>query len=339
MGPMGLLPDRKVVPLKRRAKHARHAPWSGAVAQLDARVAELEQRMAAFDRRIAVLGKHARMQVALAFSVIVHAIVILGVSFKMPDPSKVAGLQQPLEVTLVNTKTLTRPKKADALAQANLDGGGNTDAKRRARSPLPVPRESKQAAELTMAQKRVEQLERETKQLMTQAKSKTVIETASEQPQPQAQSPVAPNAADIMSRSLEIARLEAQISREWDSYQQRPRRRFIGARAQEFRFARYIEDWRIKIERVGELNYPQAARDRRIYGSLVVTVSIKSDGSLEKVEINRSSGTRVLDEAALRIVHLAMPFAPFSADIAKDTDILSITRTWIFTRSDQFVAE
>lgn len=336
---MGLLPDRKVVPLKRRAKHARHTPWSAAVAQLDARVAELEQRVAAFDRRIAVLGKHARLQVALAFSVVFHAVIIFGVSFKMPDLSQLANLQQPLEVTLVNTKTQARPKKADALAQANLDGGGNTDARRRARSPLPVPRESKQAAELTLAQKRVAQLEREAKQRMTQAKSKTAIASVPEEPQPRAEPQAAPNAADIMSRSLEIARLEAQISKQWDAYQQRPRRRFIGARTQEFRFARYIEDWRIKIERIGELNYPQAARNRGIYGSLVVTVSIKSDGSLERVEINRPSGQKILNEAAIRIVHLSAPFAPFPADIAKDTDILSITRTWLFTRSDQFLAE
>ncbi|MBI2295543.1 MAG: energy transducer TonB [Betaproteobacteria bacterium] len=295
--------------------------------------------MAAFDRRIAVLGKHARMQVAVAFSVLIHAVIMFGVSFKLPDLSQLANLQQPLEVTLVNTKTQARPKKADALAQANLDGGGNTDAKRRARSPLPVPREAKQAAELTMARKRVEQLEREAKRLMTQARSPATVEAAREQPQPQAEPEVAPNAADIMSRSLEIARLEAQISREWDAYQQRPRRRFIGARVQEFRFARYIEDWRIKIERIGELNYPQAARNQKSYGSLVVTVSIKSDGSLEKVEINRPSGQKILDRAAIRIVHLAAPFAPFPADIAKDTDILSITRTWLFTRSDQFLAE
>jgi protein TonB len=90
---------------------------------------------------------------------------------------------------------------------------------------------------------------------------------------------------------------------------------------------------------VGELNYPQAARDRKIYGSMVVTVSIKADGSLERVEINRPSGQRILDAAALRIVQLAAPFAPFPADIARDTDILSITRTWIFTRSDQLVTQ
>ena len=335
---MGLLPDRKVVPLQRRAKHARHAPWQAAVDRLEARVAELERGMAALDRRMTALGKHGRMQVAVVMSLLIHLVLMFGLTFKMPDLSKLAA-RQPLEVTLVNAKTQARPQKADALAQANLDGGGNTDARRRAKSPLPVPPEDKQGAQLAMAQQRVEQLEREAKRLMTQAKSKTAVAPAPEAAQPREEPQVTPSAAEIMSRSLEIARLEAQIAREWESYQQRPRRRFIGARTQEFRFARYIEDWRVKIERVGELNYPQAARDQRIYGSLVVTVAIKSDGSLERVDINRPSGQRILDAAALRIVQLAAPFAPFPADIAKDTDIISITRTWVFTRSDQFVAD
>ena len=334
---MGLLPERKVVPLRRRAKHARHAPWQSAVDRLEARVAELERSMEALDRRMTALGKHGRMQVAVAVSVLFHLFVVFGVSFKLPDVSKLAS--PPLEVTLVNTKSQTRPTQADALAQANLDGGGNTDAKRRARSPLPVSPEAKPEADLAMAQKRVEQLEREAKQLMTQQKSRTTVAVVPETPQPKEEPQVAPNAAEIMNRSLEIARLEASIAREWESYQQRPRRRFVGARTQEYRFARYVEDWRAKIERIGELNYPQAARDQRLYGSLIVTVSIKSDGSLERVDINRSSGQRILDAAALRIVHLAAPYAPFPADIAKDTDIISITRTWLFTRSDQFVAE
>ena len=142
-----------------------------------------------------------------------------------------------------------------------------------------------------------------------------------------------------MRNSLEIARLEAKISRDWDSYQQRPRRKFVGARTQEFRFARYIEDWRQKVERVGELNYPQAARDQRIYGKLVATVAIKADGTVEQIDIDRSSGFKVLDDAARSIVKLAAPYAPFPPDIAKEIDVLHITRTWLFTRSDQFVSE
>jgi protein TonB len=335
---MGLLPSRKVVPIRRRAKHARHAPWQSAVERLEARVAELERGMEAIDRRMTALGKNGRMQVAFSLSLLIHLFILFGISFKLPDPSRLLA-QQPLEVTLVNARTQARPQKADALAQANLDGGGNTDASRRARNPLPLPPEDKQGVELALALKRTEQLERDAKQLMTRAKSQTKVASLPEVPQPKQQEQAAPDAAEIVARGLEIARLEAQIAREWENYQQRPRRTFIGARTQEYRFASYIEDWRAKIERVGEVNYPQAARDQKIYGSLVVTVSIKSDGTLERVEINRSSGQRILDAAAVRIVQLAAPYARFPPDIARDTDIIHITRTWLFTRSDQFVAE
>ena len=294
--------------------------------------------MEALDRRMIALGKHGRMKVAVGISLLIHLVLMFGISVKLPDLSPPAA-QPPLEVTLVNARSQARPQKADALAQANLDGGGNTNARRRAKSPLPVPREDKQGAQLALAQKQVEQLERQARQLMTQARSKTAVAAAPETPQPKEEQQVVPNAADIVSRGLEIARLEAQIARDLELYQQRPKRRSFGARTQEFRFARYIEDWRVKVERVGEVNYPQAARSQGIYGSLVVTVSIKADGTLDRVEINRSSGQRILDAAALRIVQLAAPYAPFPADIAKDTDIISITRTWIFTRSDQFVTE
>src|SRR5690349_1375751 len=139
---MGLLPARKVVPLRRRAKHARHAPWQSGVVRLEERVAELGRSMAAFARRMVALGKHGRMQVAVVASLVIHVFLVFGLSFKLPDPSRFAT-DQPLEVTLVNAQSATRPQKADALAQHNLDGGGNTDAARRAKSPLPVPRDPK----------------------------------------------------------------------------------------------------------------------------------------------------------------------------------------------------
>ena len=131
-----------------------------------------------------------------------------------------------------------------------------------------------------------------------------------------------------------MARLEAQIAKQQDEYQKRPKRRFIGARTQEYRFATYVEAWRQKVERVGNLNYPEAAREQKIYGQLRMTVSINADGSIESVEINQSSGHPVLDNAARRIVELAAPYSPFPDNIRKDTDILSITRTWTFTRED-----
>lgn len=284
-----------------------------------------------------------RIRTAFTLSVLLHLFVIFGVGFKMPDRSHFENPNAMLEVVLVNAKSRTTPVKADAMAQHNLDGGGNTDEKRRAQSPLPVVKQAKPEAEVKLALRRVEQLEREARQLMTDAKAKVPVETAPDTPKtpPVTENDpnAVPHAADIMQRSLEIARLEAKISRDWAAYQERPRRRFIGARTQEYRFARYIEDWRQKIERIGEINYPQAARDQKLSGSLVVTVAIKSDGTVEQVDVNRPSGVKVLDEAARRIVQLAMPFAPFPADIAKDVDILHITRTWTFTPADRFVSE
>ena len=103
-----------------------------------------------------------------------------------------------------------------------------------------------------------------------------------------------------MQRTLEAMRLEAQIAKDMDAYQKRPKRRFIGARAEEYRFARYVEDWRLKIERIGNLNYPEAARKQKLYGSLLLTVSIRADGSVENVEVNRTSGNRILDAAAVQ---------------------------------------
>jgi len=328
------------VPLPRRGRHVRHAPWSGAAAQFDQRISELERRMAAIDRHFVALATRTRIELALIASIALHVIIIGTVTFKMPEKKPASDLNQPLDVVLVNAQSPAKPPEADALAQTNLDGGGNTDAQRRAKSPFPVREQEKPDEKKAVASRKVEREARETRQLMTRAAPQPEAETAPVPvPQPQTEAPVDTNSSEIVRRGLEIARLEAQISREWDSYQKRPRRKFIGARTQEFRFARYIEDWRLKIERIGELNYPQAARDQKAYGSLVVTVSIKANGILEKVEINRPSGWKILDEAALQIVRLAAPFAAFPADIAADTDILSITRTWTFTRSDQLIAE
>jgi protein TonB len=336
---MGLIPQRKVVPIHRRARHARHTPWRAAFDGLDQRMAELDRRMSAWEKRHKRFGTSVRMQAAAAFSLLVHVFVVFGLGFTMPKPV-VNDQNQALEVVLVNAKSKTRPIKADAMAQHNLDGGGNTDAARRASTPLPALRDDAKTTDLALAKKRVQQLEREAKQLLTQSKTPAPSVNVDATPSPpQAEAKPALNAQDLMQRSLEIARLEARISRDMEAYQQRPRRKFIGARTQEFRFARYIEDWRVKIERVGELNYPQAARDQRAYGSLVVTVFIRSDGSMEKAEINRSSGVRILDDAAMRILELAAPYAAFPADISRDTDILAITRTWTFTRADRLQTE
>jgi protein TonB len=120
-----------------------------------------------------------------------------------------------------------------------------------------------------------------------------------------------------------------------DAYNKRPRKVFIGATAREYILSRYLEDWRMKVEKVGNLNYPEEAKRQKLYGSLKLTVEINADGSVRNIELNRSSGHKELDQAALRIVRLAAPYAPFSADIRDKYDVVSITRTWMFTKSDE----
>ena len=273
---------------------------------------------------------------ALGISIAIH-MVVLTIRFA-PIVLKDLGRAQPIEVALVNAKTKEKPAKADVLAQANLDGGGNTDKDRRAKSPLPVlPKDSAQN-EITVATQKVEELERKAQELLTALKSKPAVPVAPSAPEA-AEKPDLPSSTEMMQRTLEAMRLEAQIAKDMDAYQKRPKRRFVGARAEEYRFARYVEDWRLKVERVGNLNYPEAARERKLYGSLLLTVSIRADGSVETVEVNRSSGHRILDAAAVRIVEMAAPYAAFPPDVRRDTDILHITRMWTFTKGDELVAQ
>lgn len=298
-----------------------------------------------------VLDDDNRLNFMIAASVVVHAIVILGLKFSPPDLKKLKDNLPALDVILVNAKSMSRPEKAEALAQANLNRGGNTDTDRRMKSALPVPKstqkapsdkpsaETRQASaqiseleiEAEQRQQQVKELEQRVQEAMTQLNAQHAIEqqkTASTATKPQ------PRASDLVAQSLEAVRLEAEISKEQDSYQKRPKRKYIGARVQEYRFAAYVESWRQKVERVGNLNYPEEAKTQKIYGQLRMTVSIRTDGTIEDIEINQSSGHKVLDDAARRIVELAGPYSAFSDDMRKDTDILSITRTWTFTRED-----
>lgn len=328
----------QVIPFSRRAKRAHQNARKSVLLKLDARVAQLEMVIAQIDKRMTRGAFDRPFQVALVLSVVLHLLIIGLVTFKLPERGKDHN-DKALEVVLVNAKSKAKPPKAQALAQHNLDGGGNTDADRRAKTPMPLLRNDPQSQEMKVAQQRVAQLEQEVqRQLLVQQQSKLQTATASPHPAPQAQpqpdAPRAPSEADIQ-RSLQIQRMEAEISKMWDAYQKRPRRQSFGASTSEYRFARYIEDWRIKVERLGEANYPQAARDQKIYGSLLLTVSIKANGTLENVELRRSSGHKVLDEAAMRIVRMGAPYAAFPPDIARDTDVLDISRTWRFTSSDR----
>ena len=280
-----------------------------------------------------------RLYVAIFISLIIHATILLGVNFKMPAPDfdKIATS---LDVVLVNNKTLTQPTDTNILAQDNLDGGGNTNEDRRATTPFPVLPKSKPSIDNLSAQEKVVALEREAKRLLTATENAQQVDQADKQEQPE-KKPITRDTSELVQRSLDIARLKAQISKDHNAYQKRPKRRFVGARTKEYRFARYVEDWRLKVERIGNLNYPEEARRGKLYGNLQLTVGIRADGSLESIGINRSSGEKILDEAAIRIVRISGQngFAPFPPEISHDTDILHITRTWAFARSDKLISQ
>jgi periplasmic protein TonB len=320
--------------------------------------------MAVLTSLVSKLKTLSAMSIAIWVSILIHA-VVLSIKFQ-PELKKLADRLPSLEVVLVNAKTKNSPDKAELLAQANLDRGGNTDANRKMKTALPSPtqktaevklqpnaearsaaKSAKLKAQEAREQKRVDELEKQAQELMTQVKANKKIESnptqnaAAAEPEEGEQKANAKSLdrAALIAASLEMDRLQAQIAKQQDEYQKRPKRKFIGARTKEYRFAMYVESWRQKVERIGNMNYPEAAKAQKLYGQLRMTVSIKSDGSLEDVVIDQKSNYPVLDEAAKRIVELGAPYTAFPEDIKKDTDILSITRTWTFTQEDALQSE
>ena len=282
-----------------------------------------------------VAPSNRRLWLAITISLAAHAL-LMTLHFSFPDASK-AMREKALDIVLVNAKSAKKPTNPQALAQANLDGGGNTDENRRLKTPLPPTPQQTTGTEIERMQRRIREIDAAQQKMLTEVKTARAVSAArnaAEQPTPVA----SVSGLDLAESARAMARLEGEINKSVDEYNKRPRKRFIGARTEEYRFAQYIEDWRRKVERIGTLNYPEAARGK-LYGSLVLTASINHDGSLNRVDINRSSGYKVLDDAAKRIVQMASPYAPFPPDIRRDTDILEITRTWYFTQGDQVTAK
>ena len=283
-------------------------------------------------------GRDRVLGAALGLSLALH-IALLSVHFRSPDGLRWKQESAPLEVVLVNAKTKDRPAKADVLAQSRLNRGGTVEENRRAKTPLPVTEPREPGKDLADAQRRQSSLEAKQQELLAQMSATQSRAPAPAPRQTGVDEPGAhPSGRDMADLALAAMRLQAQIDRQIDEYQKRPRKTFIGANAAEYRFAQYEEDWRVKVERVGTLNYPAEARGK-IYGNLRLTVTIRPDGNVESIELDRSSGLKVLDAAAFKIVRMATPFAAFPPDIRRDTDLLVITRTWFFGQGDKIWTE
>ncbi len=268
---------------------------------------------------------------AVLLSALAHAIVIGGIRFTMPSPKRIPAVE-PIEIVLVNQKTRSAPAKHDVLAQANQDGGGNTDAKTRATSPLPA---AKRDPVLEKAVKQQQQLEAQAERLMTQLKSDSklgsVEKNSQSQPDTKGLDPEA-----LKQEAREMSANAAQIGRDYNAYQEKPRKAFVGVRARQTSVAFWNDSWTQKIERAGTANYPADAHGIKLRGRLQVTVEINEDGNILKSYVERSSGNKDLDQAALRILSRAAPFSRLPPDLVdesgKPATVLVITRTWVFGR-------
>ena len=271
-----------------------------------------------------------RFAVSILMALGLHAAILLGVGFVL-DFKPITQPLATLEVVLVNWRSETQPDEADFLAQASQQGGGeSTEASRPSQentgtSPGTVEGmdqldQAEQVSSVADAAREQILLEDENSEFTQQI-------TAIEQPEP----PL-PSAAELMQESMSMAKLQPGIQRDRESQSKLPRRKWISANTREYEYAAYMQAWVAKVERVGNLNYPEEVRRLKLVGDLVMTVGIKSDGSVESIDIQRSSGLSQLDQAATRIVRLAGPYSPLPEHINSSVDVLHITRTWRFSR-------
>ena len=278
-----------------------------------------------------------KMSLTIFFALAVHAILILGISFDLMDNSN--DVITTMGVTLVHQRSEQAPEEADYLAQANQLGGGTQQNKSRPSSPfsndVPVPEEGfAPNSRRAMSPPKINAATKQT-EIMS-------VDNAEQKVQDKKLKEVSPintkslTAAQLFERSQQIAKLSAEINKLKEAYQQTPKHSWVhGANAKEYRFASYMDAWRAKVERIGNMNYPSLIAQKRLTGSLLLDVAINPDGSIHSARITRSSGYRELDQAALRIVNMSAPFPPLTKDILKDTDVLHIPRVWSFQQGSR----
>jgi len=269
-----------------------------------------------------VPARRDHLGVALLVSACLHGLVLIWPWRTSPAVAPLASL---LEVVLVNAQTPSAPLNPHVVAQQALDGGGQVPHGVAA-SPLPrTVAQSPDTHVLLALRKRQMELEKQQQALLTQLRNdQHVLNPEAPQPWDEAGRDAVEQQQQIIS--ARIATLQARM----DQYNAQPRRRFTGPAAAQAQYAAYVEAWRLRIEELGTEHYPVEARGR-IYGSLQLSVTIRRDGSLAHIDIDRPSEHAILNLAARRIVQLAAPFAPLPDDLARTTDTLTITRVWHFT--------
>ena len=274
------------------------------------------------------------LKLSILLSFVLHFLAIQLIHFKPIKP--IQNKLSQIEVVLTNSKD-NHQVDADVVGQSNSNKGGNIEKDAHKKSPLPIITENKNTFQLN---NRGDQPA--VGKASSPSQEKTVKKEAPILNEPKAiQQPKETNVInksiskeDILASANEISASDAALSNQVSNFEKQPRRKYIGARTKEYKYALYAEAWRQKVETLGNMNYPEEAREKKFSGQLRMTVSLKPDGRIDNIEINQSSGFKILDEAAKKIVELGAPYAPFPEDIRKEVDILSITRTWTFSKDD-----
>ncbi len=297
-----------------------------------------------------------RLIFTLIFSAILHLNIVLGVGFGLVSPPTNSPLTN-LEITLVKQQTESPPEEADFFAQVNNEGGGETDEKSPDPSPetqvqsepvppaitqppveTSIPQETAKQATKTPV---IQETNKQTAKAIVQEKAERIVHQALEKAESKTEKVTPPKKIKLSVSDLklpsqsEIALLEEQFNFTAKALSKRPKKRKISAATKEYAAAAYMKAWELKVERIGNFNYPQEARRKNINGSLMLTVDINPDGSVppDGIVISRSSGHKVLDDAAVRIVRLGAPYAAIPKDVLQDNDMLTIIRTWKFETS------
>ena len=315
-------------------------------------------------------GPQDRLGLTISIAILVHALIIFGISFTKEE--RPSTRMNTMEIVLINQET-KMPEESNVLAQKNLEGGGETEEIFESSTSIKpnLSKSNEQIIEQPNIQEEllqsynVETSEAEILEILdinkenietitTENVENEIIDLVSEKQKPdlvyekldetntekkiaeKTPPPVIPTSDELLSNSFEIASSNIEVRRDMIEKTQRPRKKFISASTKEYEYAAYMDAWRRKVERVGNLNYPEEAKKLNLSGSLQLDVALNKDGTINQITIRRSSGEKVLDDAAIKIVELAAPYAKFPKNIENQVDILHILRTWQFINNKSF---
>ncbi len=311
-----------------------------------------------------------RLGLTVSIAILIHALIVFGVNFTKEDRANTR--MNTMEIVLVNQET-KEPEESNVLAQKNLEGGGETkeitepmtsiesnfsELTQQAIERPSIEGELLQNHNIEMNKNEIPEILDVNKENIETIAVKDieneVIDLVSEKQKPdflyekldeldvkkkiakKPSPPAIPTSEELLSNSFEIATSNNEVRRKMIERTKRPKRKFISASTKEYEYATYMDAWRRKVERVGNLNYPEEAKKLNLTGSLRLDVALNKDGTINEITLRKSSGEKLLDDAAIRIVELAAPFSPFPKNIENQVDILHILRTWQFINNKSF---